>query len=51
MLKHEIAMSRGERSVCYFLRRLPNLKQTVDHVQLTLCLLSIVGIIHAIDFA
>ena len=28
---HEIAMSRGERSVCYFLSRLPNPKLTVHH--------------------
>ena len=30
MLKYEIAMSRGERLVYYFLSRLPNLKLTVN---------------------
>ena len=34
MLKHEIAMSRGERLVCYFLSRLQNLKLTVHHATL-----------------
>ena len=34
MIKHEIAMSNGERSVCYFLSRLPNLKLTVHHATL-----------------
>ena len=34
MLKHEIAMSRGERLVCYFLSHLPNLKLTVHHATL-----------------
>ena len=34
MLKHEIAMSRGERLVCYFLSRLPNLKLTIHHATL-----------------
>ena len=27
-------MSRGERSVCYFLSRLPNLKLTIHHATL-----------------
>ena len=34
MLYHEIAMSRGERSVCYFLSRLPNFKLTVHYATL-----------------
>ena len=32
--KHEIAMSRVERSVCYFLSRLPNLKLTAHYATL-----------------
>ena len=34
MLKHEIAMTRGERLVCSLLSRLPYLKVTVHHATL-----------------